>query len=240
LFSLIRTDIGRSFADIATRAPDPELAHDAQRVLETLTPVEREVRGAQGEWWLRRVLPYRARNNQIEGVVIAFFDVTGIKLAAERERRLAALLIDSNDAIMVHDVDGKILAWNRGAERMYGYSEAQALQMNVAQLVPEALRGEELALLEGLRQGQIQNARETRRVCKDGAVRNVWLTATALRDQGGEVSSVASTECDLTENKASDKFRHRWRTACAPPWVGDSCTWNISRRSISRAAASSA
>jgi two-component system CheB/CheR fusion protein len=96
--------------------------------------------------------------------------VTGIKLAAARERRLATLLMDSNDAILAHGVDGNIAAWNRGAERMYGYSEAEALQMNVAQLVPEPMRVEERAMLERLRQGQLLDSRETQRVCKDGAV----------------------------------------------------------------------
>lgn len=208
LFSLVQTDIGRPLTDIATRVSDQNLVHDAQQVLETFTPVDREVRGAQSEWWLRRVLPYRTRSNQVEGVVIAFADVTGIKLAAGRERRLATLLMDSNDAILAHGVDGEIAAWNRGAERMYGYSEAEALQMNVAQLVPEPMRVEERAMLERLRQGQLLDSRETQRVCKDGAVRNVWLTATALRDESGKVSSVASTERDLAENKGSAQLQH--------------------------------
>jgi two-component system CheB/CheR fusion protein len=208
LFSLIHTDIGRPFTDIATRVTDPDLVHDAERVLETFTPVDREVRSAQGEWWLRRVLPYRTRPNQVEGVVVAFADVTAIKLAAGRERRLATLLLDSNDAILIHGIDGKIAAWNRGAERMYGYSEAEALQMDVVNLVPEDLRAEERARLEGLRQGQLLDSRETQRVCKDGTIRNVWLTATALRDEEGKVSSVASTERDLAENKTSAKLQY--------------------------------
>ncbi len=208
LFSLVQTDLGRPFTDIAMRVSDPNLMHDARQVLETFRPVEREVRGAQSEWWLRRILPCRTRNDQVEGVVIAFADVTGIKLAAERERRLATLLMDSNDAILVHDVDGKILAWNRGAERMYGYSAEEALQLSVAQLVPEALRVEELAMLERLRQGQLLDSRETQRICKDGGIRTVWLTATALRDESGKVSSVASTERDLTAIKASAQLQH--------------------------------
>ena len=56
-----------------------------------------------------------------------------------RSRRLATVLLDSNDAVTVHDFDGKITAWNRGAERMFGYSEAEALQMNVEQMIPEEL-----------------------------------------------------------------------------------------------------
>ena len=51
-------------------------------------------------------------------------------------RRLAVVLKDSNDAITVHDLQGNVIAWNRGAETMYGYTEAEALEMNIAQIVP--------------------------------------------------------------------------------------------------------
>lgn len=208
VLSLLAADVGRPFTDIAVRVDDPDLVRHAKQVLETSVAVELEVRGAQGEWWLRRILPYRTLTGRTDGLVISFADVTRVKLVAERERRLATLLMDANDAVLVHDVDGSIAAWNRGAERLFGYTETEALQMNFAQLVPESMRAEELVILNRLGQGQLVDSRETQRVCKDGSIRDIWATATALRDETGRVSSVARTECDITRTKASASLQY--------------------------------
>src|SRR5208337_3365872 len=96
----------------------------------TLTPQEKQVQTSDGCWWNRRISSYRTLDNRIEGVVLTFTDVTQMRRADEQARRLATVLLDSNDALIVHDFEGKILAWNRGAEQMTGYLEAEALQMN--------------------------------------------------------------------------------------------------------------
>src|SRR5262249_28403978 len=69
-------------------------------------------------------------------------DITERKRAEAELRRLATVVKDSNDAITVQDLDGKIIAWNRGATKMYGYSEAEALQMTIEALVPEEVRSQ--------------------------------------------------------------------------------------------------
>jgi two-component system CheB/CheR fusion protein len=63
-------------------------------------------------------------------------------------RRLAVVLKDSNDAINVHDLQGNIIAWNRGAEKMYGYTEAEAVEMNIDQIVPHDKKKESMEYLE--------------------------------------------------------------------------------------------
>ena len=128
--------------------------------------------------------------------------------AAAQERRLATLLMDSNDAISVLDLQGNITAWNRGATRMYGYSEAEALRLNIRELVPEPLRAEELSSWERLREGQLLESRETQRIAKDGSVRDIWLTATTLRDAHSEPHAIAITERDITGDKASAQIQH--------------------------------
>ena len=59
-------------------------------------------------------------------------------------RRLAVILKDSNDAITVLDLKGEILAWNKGAEKMYGYTEEEALKMNISQLIPPGSHHDDL------------------------------------------------------------------------------------------------
>jgi len=208
LLSLLPGDIGRLLTDIAPKFDDPDLLQDARQVLQTLQSADKEIKGAQDQWWLRRILPYVTPNRKIEGVVITFTDVSAMVQAAARDRRLAAVLMDSNDAITVLDLEGNIAGWNRGATRMYGYSETEALQLNIRELIPEPLRAEELTLHGRLLRGQLLDSRETQRIAKDGTVRDIWLTATTLRDQHGKPNAIATTERDITGDKAIAQIQH--------------------------------
>ena len=68
----------------------------------------------------------------------------------ERLRRMATVIQDSNDAITIQDLEGRILAWNRGAEIIYGYSESEALQMNIVDTVPESHQSEAMNFIAAL------------------------------------------------------------------------------------------
>ena len=116
-------------------------------------------------------------------------------------RRLAVVIRDSNDAVTVHDLQGNILAWNRGAERMYGYTEAEALEMNITQIVPPDKEIQAMAYLKCIASDEIVESLETQRICKDGKILDVWLVLTCLRDDSGAIDSVATTERDITEIK---------------------------------------
>ena len=76
LFNVIPGDIGRPLADLKSLAADEALLTDARTVLQTLTPIEREIEARGGSWYSRRVLPYRTRDDRVEGVVITFSDIT--------------------------------------------------------------------------------------------------------------------------------------------------------------------
>jgi two-component system sensor kinase FixL len=89
LLHLSATDIGRRIGELDARVPDPELLRDADSVLYTLMPAQREMLAADGRWYLRRVSPYRALDDRIRGLVITFADVTALKEARERLRQLA-------------------------------------------------------------------------------------------------------------------------------------------------------
>ncbi|MFH1673966.1 MAG: PAS domain S-box protein [Pseudomonadota bacterium] len=116
-------------------------------------------------------------------------------------RRLAIILKDSNDAITVQDLQGNIMAWNRGAEKMYGYTEAEALEMNFAQIVPPDKKKEAMKYLEWITSGEIVESFETQRITKDGKILDVWLVLTCLKDDSGIIDSIATTERDITEIK---------------------------------------
>ena len=202
MLNLLATDLGRPFRDIATRVGDAILLEDCRRVIEQLTPLEAVVRADDERAYLRRVLPYRTADNRIDGVVLTWVDITR-RLAAEAEsRRLSAVLRDSNDAVALLDLEGHITGWNRGAEKLYGWSEAEALALRVQDLVPQSDREAASDLVRRIGQGEaVSESLETQRRTKDGRTRDVWLTMTLLRDASGQPESIATTDRDVTELK---------------------------------------
>lgn len=115
-------------------------------------------------------------------------------------RRFAVVLKDSNDAITVLDLNGNILAWNKGAEKLYGYTEDEALQMNIADLIPDDQQ-ETTGYIKQIASGELTESFETKRIAKNGKVLDVWITATSLKDDSGNVDSIATTERDITQLK---------------------------------------
>ncbi|MDQ3583079.1 MAG: PAS domain S-box protein [Pseudomonadota bacterium] len=110
LFNLIPSDLNRPVADIANKFSDGHLLSDAQRVLDTLTPIERKVRTVGGEWYIQRVLPYRAHEDRIEGVVVIYTEITelerGEEALRESEERFRTLAETVPDIIFAHRPDG--------------------------------------------------------------------------------------------------------------------------------------
>src|SRR5450755_612797 len=126
----------------------------------------------------------------------------------ERLRRMATVIQDSNDAITIQDLEGNILAWNCGAEIIYGYSESEALQMNIVDTVPESHQSEATNFIAKLNSGELVSSLETKRKTKDGRIIDVWLTNTKLVDDQGKLTGVATTGRDITEQtKTLEKFR---------------------------------
>jgi two-component system CheB/CheR fusion protein len=113
---------------------------------------------------------------------------------SEALRRLAVVVRDAQDAITVQDLEGRILAWNPGAVRMYGWSEAEALAMDIRDLIPEGRREEALATVKRLGRAEILEPCRMQRIAKDGQIVEVWMTATALVNEAGAVYAVAMTE----------------------------------------------
>ena len=128
-------------------------------------------------------------------------DITDRKQAEGDYRRLATIVVDSNDAVTIQDFEGRLTAWNRGAEQMYGYSEAEALTMNIRDIVPEDRCDQALDYLERIARGDNVQSLETQRSTKDGRTLDVWLTVTKLVDDDGMPVGVATTERDITERK---------------------------------------
>ena len=201
IINLIPGDVGRPVSHVVSNLIGYDsLAADVREVLNSLTPKAVDVQTTNGKWHTLRILPYRTLDNVIEGAVISFIDITETVQTREALHkanellRLAVVVRDAHDAITVQDLAGRILAWNPGAVRMYGWSEAQALLMNVRQRIPEALRDKALATLRKLSQDEVLEPYRTERINKQGAVMAVSIISTALLDESGEMYAIATTE----------------------------------------------
>ena len=201
IINLIPSDVGRPVGHLVSNLVNYDrLVFDVQSVLDTLVPTETEVQTTDRKWYAMRIQPYRTLDNVIEGAVISFINVTETVRVREELRKANALLNlsmavrDAQDAITVQDLDGRILAWNPRAVQLYGWTEAEALQMNAVDRIPEPLREEQLNLANKLAREKVLAPYRTERLCKSGAVVQIHMIATALLNDAGVMYATATTE----------------------------------------------
>lgn len=114
-------------------------------------------------------------------------------------RRLAAVVQSSDDAIVTKDLNGVITSWNPAAERMFGYTEAEAIGRSIRILIPEDRQEEEDSVLARIRAGQTVDHFETIRRRKDGTQLNISLTVSPIRNDAGVVVGASKVARDITE-----------------------------------------
>jgi PAS domain S-box-containing protein len=132
-------------------------------------------------------------------------DITDKKNAEEARFRHAAVIESSDDAIASGTLDGIIVSWNTGAEKIYGYTEAEAVGKPISMLVPPELPDEENKILETLKSGDRIEHFETVRVTKTGKRINVSLTISPIKDSTGRTVGVSGIARDITERKLAEE-----------------------------------
>ncbi|HEX8162400.1 MAG TPA: PAS domain S-box protein [Pyrinomonadaceae bacterium] len=131
-------------------------------------------------------------------------DVTERKRAEVELRRAAAIVENSDDAIISKDLEGTILSWNPGAERLYGYTAAETVGQPVTMLIPPDRPDEEPHILEQIRRGDPVDHYETVRRRKDGALIHVSLTVSPVRDASGRVVGASKIARDITARRRAE------------------------------------
>jgi len=207
LMGLLDSDKGRKISTFATAFSGDDLVRDAQRVLDKLTSIEATLTTGDGRHYLRRTQPYRTADNRIDGLVVTFFDISEHVAAEQQSQRLETILRDSNDAITVLDLDGRIIAWNHGAERLYGYSEAEAQDKTIYDLLPPTDHADMRKRVKQIKAGKQLKSFDSPRITRHGQQLEVWVTLTPLLDESGKTVAVATTERDLSERKELDALR---------------------------------
>jgi PAS domain S-box-containing protein len=134
-------------------------------------------------------------------------DISKRKRVEESAARLAAIVEHSDDAIFSTDLDGTISSWNRGAERLYGYTEAEAIGKSLTMLLPAGRADEEPAIIQRIRNGESVENYETERRRKDGTVIDVSLTVSPVKDGAGKIIGVSKVARDISDEvRAKEKL----------------------------------
>jgi len=136
-----------------------------------------------------------------------FSDITERKQAEEERDRLAAIVENSNDAIISHGLDRTILTWNAAAERLLGWSAQEAIGQSIHLIVPPERRGENARYRELVQKGFAVPAYDTVRLAKDGRRIDVSLSQSAIKNERGEVVAVSLFLRDITERVVSTRRR---------------------------------
>jgi PAS domain S-box-containing protein len=126
-------------------------------------------------------------------------DITDRTQAAVAMRRLAAVVESSDDAIVTKDLNAIITSWNSAAERMFGYTPAEAIGRSIRMLIPQELQDEEDVVLDRIRRGQKIDHYETIRQRKDGSRLHISLTVSPLRDERGTIVGASKVARDITD-----------------------------------------
>ncbi len=149
--------------------------------------------------------PIRNAQGEIIGVVLVFREVTERRRTEEALHKLSAIVESSDAAIIGKDLEGIITSWNDGAQKLYGYSEAEALGHPVSMLLPEDHRDEMPAILQKLRRGERIDHFESIRKCKDGRLVDVSLNVSPILDHAGKVTGASTIARDITVKKATEE-----------------------------------
>jgi PAS domain S-box-containing protein len=133
----------------------------------------------------------------------------------EIRARLAAIVDSSDDAIVSKTLDGVITSWNRGAERIFGYTAAEAVGQHIFLIIPDDRKAEEEDVLARLRRGERVDHFETVRQAKDGRRLPISLTVSPIRNAEGTVVGASKVARDISDRKTAERAQLLLRLALA-------------------------
>ncbi|MEO7859242.1 MAG: PAS domain S-box protein [Nitrospirales bacterium] len=138
-------------------------------------------------------------------ILLTFRDVSDRKQEEQARAHLAALVDSSDDAIISKDLQGIVTTWNRGAERLFGYTAREMLGSPVARLIHSDRNDEEPDILDRIRNGKTIDHYETVRCRKDGTRLDISLTVSPIIDTRGRIVGASKIARDITKRKQTDR-----------------------------------
>ncbi|MDC7264544.1 MULTISPECIES: sensor histidine kinase [unclassified Shinella] len=151
--------------------------------------------------------PVHDATGSVAGVFCIVNETTELRRAQVLQRRLAAIIASTDDAILSADLDMTITSWNRGAERLYGYGAEEMVGWSVLTLIPEDQGEEEYDLFRRIGLGEHVPPYETRRRRRDGTLVDVSLTVSPIYGGAGEIIGASKIARDITAKKQFERFQ---------------------------------
>ncbi|OAE48982.1 PAS domain-containing sensor histidine kinase [Agrobacterium tumefaciens] len=203
--------VGMRMQDLTFADDLPENQRLLRHLVETGESFEIEKRYVRGDgslvWVSNAVSAIRDDKGNMSQAVAISIDIGERRRAQDIERHLASMIASSNDAILGIDLDMKITSWNAAAEKLYGYSEEEAVGQTILMLVPDERRDEEPSILTQIKAGRIVEPYETQRQRKDGQLVEVLLSVSPICDANGNVIGASKTAQDITARKDAERLR---------------------------------
>jgi PAS domain S-box-containing protein len=148
-------------------------------------------------------------NGVIQGAINCFQDITDLRMAEKARQQLVSIVESSDDAIVSKDLNGIIMSWNRGAERLFGYAAEEVVGKSITIVIPHDRQDEEETILERIRRGERIDHYDTVRRRKDGSLVNISLTVSPVKDAQGRILGASKIARDITERKRAEESLSR-------------------------------
>jgi PAS domain S-box-containing protein len=202
---------GRFCYEMWAQRSEPCVNCPILKVIETGRSEEAEIPSPDGKIWLHRGFPIRNASGQIERVVATAIDIHERKRYEEKLREHAQILDQIHDSVIATDLDGNVVTWNKGAERIFGYSAAEGLGQHISFVYPSDQHGFlQHEVIEPLKKkGRHEIEVKMRR--KSGEDFYAHLSLSMLRNQKGSVIGMIGSSVDLTERKQIEEELRRSR-----------------------------
>jgi PAS domain S-box-containing protein len=178
--------------------------------------------------------PIRCAKGEVVGCVLVFRDVTEHRRMEMAARSLASIVEHSDDAIIGKDVNGIITSWNQGAERIFGYTDTEAVGHPIAMLAPPDRADEMPDILQRIRRGERVDHFDTVRRAKDGRLVPISLTVSPIKDDDGKIVGASKIARDISERKRAQAALHeeKERLHATLTGIGDAVVVTDSERRV--------
>jgi len=151
-------------------------------------------------------VPFFDSRGKVAGAVNTLIDVTGSQERESKEAVLAAIITSSDDAIISKNLEGIINSWNEAAERMYGYTEQEAIGQHITLIIPQDRLDEETHIINSIKSGARVEHFETLRQTKTGELVPVSLTISPVKDARGKIIGASKIARDITRLKKAEEI----------------------------------